>query len=1109
MRWRLGLDVGTASVGAVAVELDANGSEIGVPWHLVRIFQEPNENSQTGLKPKKAARRQARQQRRQIERRARRIRKIAHLAPLLGLDPSGIPIDGATGRNLPVLRAKAARQRIELPDLLRILLRLAKRRGYAGGFRAVKSDKELGVVQRGSSALRQDMVELAQKKCLPSVTLGEYLLDRVERGLPSRLKTGREDAPDRFALRDVVRTEFEQIWATQQEHHAVLRGTYQGRTIKEWFTEAIFSQRPLKSVSQAVGLCPLERFLPRAPRAQMAAQAFRIEKTLSDLRWGAGSRATPLTAAQRTVLREVLNTPALLTKDSLISFKKIYKILEERGCPGLEGKSLNIDRASREELKGNSTLKAFELLGILDPWRALESQHQVAVINLLADLGSPEQLDPDDWHGRFLKANAKPGATCKDVYRRFAPEVIGFVDLLRNNPGYGRLGAMRLEIGRMAYSVKALNRLTEWLYDPSWSPELGPEPRADEDSAIRECYPDRFKAQNVTGELSPPPKTGNDTVDVALAQVHVVVKDAMRCLGGPPTEVIVEFGREVGLGPAKRNEWEAVSAKNQKSRRKAKVAIEAGGHSATNAAIRRYQYWFDDQATHCPYCNAPITLNDALDGQATHIEHIIPRSLTQVGRKRSEVVLAHAACNTAKGDRTPWQAFGNTDRWSIIEARAEELRKRKQLRKARLLLLKDFEQEVLTDQSIADFADRQLHQTSWIAREAAQWLQRLCQDVFAARGEFTALLRRSWRLDTVIPEVRLTDARAVLDTEGQEVTAVQFEELRDRWEGHGRMPERILEKRLDHRHHAVDALVIAQCDRSVYRKLAENYKAALQSGRSWARPRWQVEPPLPDIRQTAVRIVRECRISHKPDRYVAGKFFQDTAYSEVDGTTSASGKGAVATRVALVDLADEKSVEKTQANIDLIASVDVREIVRKELNARLAQGLTPKEALSPPVPHTRYGTRIRAVRVIRNDASLENARTIQFASRQGQHTKLLLSDGNAYLEVAAEGKQVKPRVVPLCDAASVRGGEVAGIKRFFKADTVIDSKDQAVLVVKQIKSEAGGTLILTPVYESRPVRELGKRDGLRKVSGAGLNRLSRTDVLSPGPAAGGRPPSGN
>ena len=44
-------------------------------------------------------------------------------------------------------------------------------------------------------------------------------------------------------------------------------------------------------------------------------------------------------------------------------------------------------------------------------------------------------------------------------------------------------------------------------------------------------------------------------------------------------------------------------------------------------------------------------------------------------------------------------------------------------RKAELLRIKDYEIDVMTDESIADFADRQFHQTSWISKTATQWLK--------------------------------------------------------------------------------------------------------------------------------------------------------------------------------------------------------------------------------------------------------------------------------------------------------------------------------------------------------------------------------------------------
>lgn len=305
MKYRLGLDVGTASVGAAAVSLDKNGQPEELVWHHVRIFNEPNEPGQGGLVSKKAGRRRARMQRRQIDRRASRLRHIAHLSSLLGLNREEIaPDDGST---LPYLRAQAATDRIELDDLLRIFLRLSKRRGYKGEFKA----KKKGEVAEGSSELSLAMRSIATERGIvledendTGITLGQYLLHRMGSGLPTKLKVkevsdepkgkkieGADALKNLYALRGMVEHEFNTIWDTQAKHHDILNNTHDGKPIREHFHQALFYQRPLKSAANLVAQCSLEPTLPRAPRAQMAFQHFRIEKTLADLRWGAGKRA--------------------------------------------------------------------------------------------------------------------------------------------------------------------------------------------------------------------------------------------------------------------------------------------------------------------------------------------------------------------------------------------------------------------------------------------------------------------------------------------------------------------------------------------------------------------------------------------------------------------------------------------------------------------------------------------------------------------------------------------------------------------------------------------------------------------------------------------------
>lgn len=108
--------------------------------------------------------------------------------------------------------------------------------------------------------------------------------------------------------------EFNILWDKQATFHPVMNSEYNGKPLKTVFRETIFHQLPLKSISGMVGKCPLELcsagkpHLPRAPRAHPAAQAFRIEKQLADLRWGIGKNAQTLSNKQTSIIRALLNT---------------------------------------------------------------------------------------------------------------------------------------------------------------------------------------------------------------------------------------------------------------------------------------------------------------------------------------------------------------------------------------------------------------------------------------------------------------------------------------------------------------------------------------------------------------------------------------------------------------------------------------------------------------------------------------------------------------------------------------------------------------------------------------------------------------------------------
>jgi len=1047
VKYRLGLDIGTASVGLVALELDGKGRPVKPVHHSVRIFDEPLLPAKSGGvgETKKSDRRIHRQQRKLHMRRARRLQRIAQLARPMGLDPKIIPAD--KGQRVHKLRAQAASVEIPLEDLLLVFLKMAKRCGYYGGFRVKKSGdagKEAGMVETGIGKLKSEM------KKAGCGTLGEYLLHRIQNGQHLRLKE-----EGLFAHRDMVEEEFNRIWDVQEERHEKLRD----EDLRKDFHKVIVLQRPLKSPAHMVGNCSLEPMLPRAPMAQPIVQAFRIEKQLADLRWGASSRAEPLTAEQTKVVRELLQAKKEVT------FPACYKALEKAGCPAPQGRELNYAHGDRQVMTGDRTAAAMKWLGLLQDWNALDAGHQISVINLLADMGSPDAFDNPRWAENLVGAN--------NTQRKIKSEVKCFIDRMVETGKFDRLSKMGFDGGRASYSIKALNKLVFVMREGS----------VDEYDAIAAAYPEDEKTdtkREKEKELPPHRSTGNTVIDVALGQVRREVNAAIKKLGAPPSEIIVELSRDMNVGLKKRGEINNKMRANEKRRRDAAGTIEEHTRkAATESQIRRYLLWQEQGEKYCPYCERHINLSDALNGNETEYEHILPRSLTRIGKKRDFLVLAHKSCNQEKGKRTPRQAWGHDEeRWNIIERRAEQFEKGykvtvdgdngkertfKHRGKMRQLLMKDFEDESLSDDIIGDFTDRQFQETAWIAKACGTWLRSVCADVSFSRGLLTAHLRRNWKLDTVIPDARYKEGLPVFDEDyrpgtsesGQINTVVSkesFDEYRAYWEGrHGdgiSRTHRRLNKRIDHRHHLVDALVIALTTRGLYQRMARHYKQVTDAGEN--NLRLYAEPGIKDVRDLALDMVRECQPSHRPDRWPGGGFFKGNPGAIVEE----NGEQFYARRKQLVGLA--------KTDMEKILPESVRGIVGNVYQSRIQKGADHESALKEPIFHPHWKTPIRRVLVRRNKAT--DSVRVEHGNRTAGLYKHLEPDGYAYLEYIPGDVTTEPQLVRLHPLPKSKPASPKTV-RLYKKDTVRDSKDGQCYVIHKFGAR-GTSLFLSPVTEA-------------------------------------------
>jgi hypothetical protein len=179
----------------------------------------------------------------------------------------------------------------------------------------------------------------------------------------------------------------------------------------------------------------------------------------------------------------------------------------------------------------------------------------------------------------------------------------------------------------------------------------------------------------------------------------------------------------------------------------------------------------------------------------------------------------------------------------------------------------------------ADFLARHLTDSAYLARLARLYLRAVCDPdcVWVIPGRLTALVRDKLGLN----------ADAVLGRGG------------------GR------KDRTDHRHHAVDALVVGLCDRSLLQRVSTAARRAEERGR---RLLDALEEPWPGFVAEASAKARAIVVSHKADTAPAGRLHNDTAYAGIDG--AADGEPNVAHRVPIASFAGWRAEEVDAAVAD-------------------------------------------------------------------------------------------------------------------------------------------------------------------------------------------------
>ncbi len=570
-----------------------------------------------------------------------------------------------------------------------------------------------------------------------------------------------------------------------------------------------------------------------------------------------------------------------------------FDTLARRLFPQSENVRFNLARGERKKLKGLPTDAALAHPKHVGPaWHKVEEELKDRIVAAIIDDEEPRL--------RYLLAKAG-----LDPER--APQ------LLENTP---------LEDGYSSYSLHAIKRLLPHLEaglplssrDPSVPGAL---------RAAGYLMPWEHAAQRQE-LLPPPPFLTNPLVRQALHEVRKVVNAVLRELvcrsNHTLARIHIELAREVRGTAKQRAARTKEMRERERQRARAAERIREEGLHPTRDAITRYLLWAEQDGV-CAYSGRPISLAQLLGGEVD-VDHILPYSRSLDNSLMNQVV-AFCGENAAKGDRTPheWLAAIDPDRYAQV------------LQRARRLPYPKYRRFLQREVELDDFFARQFVDTTYITTQVQRYVQCLGADVVCSKGQHTAELRWQWGLDTVLSE--LPDSPA--------------------WQAAADLPPGE-KNRADHRHHAVDAVVIALTTRSRLQQLA-----ALRRAGGTAATGEILSEPWPNFRATVRAAIAGIHVSHRPRHRVSGALHEETLY----GPTDTPGQFVVRKPLTKLSLSE----------VDRIRDPAIRRLVTRRLREFK---LEPGRGQDKPVPAEVWkeplclpsGIPVRRVRVLKRDQTI-------------------------------------------------------------------------------------------------------------------------------------------
>lgn len=737
LNYRIGLDIGIASVGWAVLENNTHDEPFRIIDLGVRIFD-------TAEQPKTGAslalpRREARSARRRLRRRGHRLERIKKLFEAEGL----INIEEFEARykrtGLPdvyKLRYEGLDRRLTNDELAQILLHIAKHRGFKSTSKAADgADSDTGEVKKGISANKTLMQEKRYR------TVGEmiYLDEKFRTDCPwnenGYILTPRNKSGDykHTVLRDMLADEVMKIFKAQR----ALGNDAATEKLERAYLDIMLSQRSfdmgpgapsryaMEGFEDRVGLCTFEgkNGEKRAPKAAYTSEFFvALEKINHTKIVSADGSTRFFTSDERHAII------ALLHRQQTVKYTAVRRAI------GLaeEDKFYNLNYSPKSGNKKSPEDTDFV---------KMENYHKIR--KALREEVASEHLSPDkiklyDDIARILTLYKNDDSRI----RRLAEHDIAsecYDALLEMSPSkFHNL------------SLKAMGKIIPFLlqgntYDKAC--ELAGYDFRTENNGEKSIL---LKGKNITNIVN---DITNPVVRRSVSQTIKVI-NAIILEYGSPQAVNIELAREMSKDFDERRKMKSDMETREKENDKVLSRVREYKPNPTGQDIVKFRLW-EEQGGVCLYSGDKIDINDLFSSNGGYdVDHILPYSITFDDSYRNKV-LVKAAENRQKGNRTPYEyimAEKGETAWNKYETLVKNTVKdyKKQLK-----LLKKH----ISDEEKAEFKERNLTDTKYITRIVYNMIRQNLvlkpylnlegkrkKQVMAVNGAITHYLSKRWGL---------------------------------------------------------------------------------------------------------------------------------------------------------------------------------------------------------------------------------------------------------------------------------------------------------------------------------------------------------------------------